>query len=318
MTITSTLPTHLAHDRKIILEKAKRHTVREPSRKTPDSLGAKPLTASTALRAYRNWHLGTLMRCCETWEPVAKCYDPISFECIDFHVLSQISASLTRENLAEREAEIGNLPWTQTEKDNALAKCMQTWTPRLACQETDMLLPMKMAILWKTKTNLAGDHVNIGVQSFRRASKVKDTTTMRTSCDTFRKLLTTSAGKSTKMSLTNSWPQRRNLLLALMAFRTAYIGVRWDWVRRFCSTHTTMCWRVVLSLRFLTKSRTVFVPKSSDVDNNGRIVRSPEALRPLTLCNCDCKILTTAICRGLHWCTMRCIHPSQRCISSRL
>ena len=66
------------------------------------------------------------------------------------------------------------------------------------------------------------------------------------------------------------------------------------------------------------ESRTVFIPKSSDVDNNGRIVRSPEALRPLTLCNCDCKILTTAICRGLHWYTMRCIHPSQRCISSRL
>ena len=28
------------------------------------------------------------------------------------------------------------------------------------------------------------------------------------------------------------------------------------------------------------ESRTVFIPKSSDADNNGRIVRSPEALRP--------------------------------------
>ena len=65
------------------------------------------------------------------------------------------------------------------------------------------------------------------------------------------------------------------------------------------------------------ESRTVFIPKSSDVDNNGRILRSPEALRPLTLCNCDCKILTAALCRGFHWYTMRCIHPSQRCISSR-
>ena len=46
-------------------------------------------------------------------------------------------------------------------------------------------------------------------------------------------------------------------------------------------------------------------------------MRSPDALRPLTLCNCDCKILTTAICRGFQWHTMRCIHPSQRCISSR-
>ena len=36
--------------------------------------------------------------------------------------LSQIIANLTRESLVEREAEIGNLPRTQTEKDAALAK----------------------------------------------------------------------------------------------------------------------------------------------------------------------------------------------------
>ena len=64
-------------------------------------------------------------------------------------------------------------------------------------------------------------------------------------------------------------------------------------------------------------SRTVFIPKTSDTDDLGSIIRSPDAFRPLTLCNCDCKILTSAICRGLHWYTMRCIHSSQRCISSR-
>ena len=37
---------------KAILEKAKKQTIRELSRKTPDSIGAKLLTASTALRAY--------------------------------------------------------------------------------------------------------------------------------------------------------------------------------------------------------------------------------------------------------------------------
>ena len=57
-------------------------------------------------------------------------------------------------------------------------------------------------------------------------------------------------------------------------------------------------------------STTVFIPKFSDADNNGRIVRSSEDLRPSTLCNCDCKILTPAICRGLHWYTMRCIRSS--------
>ena len=65
------------------------------------------------------------------------------------------------------------------------------------------------------------------------------------------------------------------------------------------------------------ESRTVFIPKTSDIDDNGRIIRSPDALRPLTLCNCDCKLLTSAVCRGLHWYTIRCIHPSQRCTSSR-
>ena len=42
-------------------------------------------------------------------------------------------ASLTRENIAEREAAVHNLPWMQTEKDNALAKCglsLRAWVPK--------------------------------------------------------------------------------------------------------------------------------------------------------------------------------------------
>ena len=78
-----------------------------------------------------------------------------------------------------------------------------------------------------------------------------------------------------------------------------------------------MCWRVVQVLSFFAESRAVFIPKSSDTGNSGRFIRSPEASRPLTLCTCDCKILTTAICKNLHWYTMRCIHPSKKCISCR-
>ena len=124
-TITNLLMTHSSRfaDSKVILEKAGKRTVHELLRKTPSSPGAKLLTASTALRAYRNRHLGTLMHCCEAWEPVGKCFDRCSFECIDFRGLSQIIASLTPERIREREAEISNLLWTQTEKDNALAKC---------------------------------------------------------------------------------------------------------------------------------------------------------------------------------------------------
>ena len=167
------------------------------------------------------------MRCCEAWDPVGECFDPNSFECIDFHALSQIVASLTRESLAEREAEICNLPWTQTENTMPWRSAdldFALGVPRNQCYASTPL-PMKTAILWKTKMN-QGDYVNIGVQSFGRALKAKGTVTMKTSCVTFRELLTTSAGNSTKTSLTNSWPQRRNLLLALMEFRTAFTGVR--------------------------------------------------------------------------------------------
>ena len=67
-------------DFKSILEKAKKQTVRELSRKTPDSVGTKLLIASAAVCAYRNRHLGTLMRCCEAWKPIGNCFEPFSFE----------------------------------------------------------------------------------------------------------------------------------------------------------------------------------------------------------------------------------------------
>ena len=107
---------------KVLLNKAKKMTGRELSRQTPDCIGAKLLIASTALRVYRNRHLGTLMRCCEAWKPIEDCFDTSSSECSDFQRLSQIIANLSRETLEEHEAEVTNLPWTQTEKDTVLAR----------------------------------------------------------------------------------------------------------------------------------------------------------------------------------------------------
>ena len=75
---------------KVLLHQARRMTQCELSRQTPDCIGAKLLITSTALRAYRNRHLGTLMRCCETWKPIEDCFDTLSFECIDFQRLSHI------------------------------------------------------------------------------------------------------------------------------------------------------------------------------------------------------------------------------------
>ena len=40
------------------------------------------------------------------------------------------------------------------------------------------------------------------------------------------------------------------------------------------------------------EKRTVSFPKTSDTDDFGRIIRSPDALRPL---NCDCKLLTSPL-----------------------
>ena len=91
-------------------------TKRELSRQTHECIGAKLLITSTALRACRNRHLGTLMRCSEAWKPIENCFDTSVFECIDFQRLSQMIANLTRETFAERETEITKLPWTQTKK----------------------------------------------------------------------------------------------------------------------------------------------------------------------------------------------------------
>ena len=59
-------------------------------------------------------------------------------------------------------------------------------------------------------------------------------------------------------------------------------------------------------------------PKSGEVNAQGLLIRSPGSLRPLTLCNCDCKILTAAVCSGLRRYSVECIHPSQRCVTQRI
>ena len=102
-----------------------------------------------------------------------------------------------------------------------------------------------------------------------------------------------------------------------MEFHMAPTGVPGDWASSSFLTHTGICWKEVPFQNISLKAGRCFIPKTSDIDDNGKIIRFLDALRPLTLCNCDCKLLTSAICRGLRWYTTRCIHPSQRCISSR-
>ena len=97
-------------DFKIILEKARRQTVRELSRETPDSRGAKLLTASIALRASE--------RSCD----VVRCGNPLENDSTQ----SPSNASTSKGLVKLLRASLGktlHLPWTQTEKDNAIAKC---------------------------------------------------------------------------------------------------------------------------------------------------------------------------------------------------
>ena len=54
-------------------------------------------------------------------------------------------------------------------------------------------------------------------------------------------------------------------------------------------------------------SRTVFISKSTASEAQDRILRSADALRQLLLWNCDCKILTTALCFGLRQYSISCI-----------
>ena len=142
------------------------------------------------------------MLCLEAWEPVGKCFDRNLFECIDFHGLSQIIASLTRERLAEREAEICNFPWTQTEKDDALGKCrlgLRAWRSKKSMLCLHAVThedghPLEN----EHESGMAEGYVNIGIQISKDALKAKGTIAMRLSCGTSRKHLMTFAGKLQK------------------------------------------------------------------------------------------------------------------------
>ena len=63
------------------------------------------------------------------------------------------------------------------------------------------------------------------------------------------------------------------------------------------------------------QSTMVFIPQTDTVHEQVRIVRSPNAPRQVTLCNCDCKALTTATCFRLRQFSLKCTHPSQGCVT---
>ena len=107
----------------VLRENVKKQTIRERSRKTPDTVSDRNLNRSycfACLQKYTFWDTHAMLWGMEAyWRLLWSEF----FECVDFQSLSQIIANLTRENRAEREAEITNLPATQTEKGTAVARC---------------------------------------------------------------------------------------------------------------------------------------------------------------------------------------------------
>ena len=78
-------------------------------------------------------------------------------------------------------------------------------------------------------------------------------------------------------------------------FQKVSTGVRVGWGLTSCLTLLNVCMRVALCPYASLRAGPFSFPKSY-------------AVRPLTLCDCDCKIITTAICFGLHRYSIRCIH----------
>ena len=122
-------------------------------RATSTSHSAQLLVAATGMKASHDRH----MRCCEIWKLVEQCFDDITSDCINFHALSQIFACLTRGSIAEREDAIYNLPWTQTEKDKALAICRRS--------------QLAEVVRWMTLMNQLQDYVRIGPKCLRNSPR---------------------------------------------------------------------------------------------------------------------------------------------------
>ena len=242
------------------------------------------------------------MRCCEAWKPIEDCFDTSSFECIDFQRLCQIIADLTRETLEEREAEITNLPWTQTEKtllqpdaevDNVFG------VTRNLCY-LSLLSQMKRAIPWKMKMNLEED-----CEYWRTIFQAREEGPRHHQYEDILRFVQ-------KAPDDFRWTIDRTEFDELIAMKKDSApdpdGIPYGAYRCAGGLGSQFPFNAYQSLleggtvpEHFAESRTVLIPKTCDIDDQGRIIRSPHALRPLTLCKCDCKLLTSAICRGLYW-----------------
>ena len=114
------------------------------------------------------------------------------------------------------------------------------------------------------------------------------------------------------------WPPDVSLPLAPMDCLTAFTVVLVALVQSCCSLPCRPHYRGAGLCQGVRASRTVFIPKTDEVNAQCLLIRSLESLRPLPRGNCGCKILTAAMSSGLRRCSVECIHPSQRCVTQRI
>ena len=192
---------------KVLLEKVKRLTIRELSRKTPDSIGSKLLIVSTALRVYRNRHLGTLMGCCVRHGSLLKIAlirfllnmltSSDSDRSSRFLLVKILRNAKLKSRISVGHRQKKTMLETDAEVDNVLGVTKKL-VLSLSAVTNEEDHP------WENEDESGRILCEYWGTFSKHVSKCRDIINLRIFNDLFEKLLTTSAGPLIRPSLTNS------------------------------------------------------------------------------------------------------------------
>ena len=269
--------------------------------KTPTTLEAKFLVGCTALRAYRNgW--GTS---CEMLRP-----------CLSFRALCSIVESTTRNNT---RAHVEELFRNRQKRTWPWPNVLRASKPGLLRNRSLQSMPSRTSTTCPSSSQmkLHASFVNSGVASSVRAMSISDWYVLMPCWPWFNMLRLIWGGALTWTNCKNFSPPNVNPLPRQMVHFVVCTAPLAALGARFLFVSYQACPQGPSLLVGFGDNRTVFIPKSSEVWRpcHGRITCSLEALRPLSSCNGECEIITTAMCYGLRMCSIECIHLSQRCVT---
>ena len=183
-----------------------------------------------------------------------------------------------------------NLRWIQTEKDNALTKCsinLRAWVSQKPMLCFHAVTDEEGRPLDDEDAENKSHHAYETIPGF--VQKAPEDIQWTIDKQEFNEIIAT---KKESPPGPDGFPYGIHICAGGFGFRFLF----------------NACKSVVLSPHILLRADPFSFPNVQLSMTLGLIVRSPDALRSLTLCNCDCKIITTAICCGLHKFSMRCIH----------